>query len=107
MAWLFVPASHLKTALAQFGPDVNGPQGLPERSFVAQLDHLGIPYRVVDAGLFEAVVPSRAVTPSRIDTRDRGRHRTGQVRLGTTAVAWPTTFSSPSPLSRRTSRSTR
>jgi hypothetical protein len=66
-AWLFVPASHLKTALAQFGPDVNGPQGLPERSFATQLDHLGIPYRVVDAGLFDAVIPSTTVDPTEID----------------------------------------
>lgn len=62
-AYLFVPASELATGLVQFGftDDIVGPAGLSEAQVTGGLDRLGVPYRVVDAGLLRAVVPARAV----------------------------------------------
>ena len=65
-AWLFVPSKNLQTAFEEFGFTiyVQGPGlGLPEATFEAKLRALGIPYRVVHAGLVDAVIPARTVSP--------------------------------------------
>ncbi|HVX23024.1 MAG TPA: glycosyltransferase family 39 protein [Acidimicrobiales bacterium] len=65
-AWLFVtPAGQ---GPQQFGATVyiQGPDGLSQTAFVADLNRLGIGYRLVDAGLVRAVIPDRRVTPRQI-----------------------------------------
>ena len=65
-AWLFAqltPADFdefAKTTLIQ------GPGGLGEAEFVHELDALHVGYRVVDAGLIQAVIPARPVTPTQV-----------------------------------------
>jgi hypothetical protein len=63
-AWLFVPKSKLGLAGAQFSAPhlIIGPDAVPESEFTARLDALGVPYRVIDAGLLVAVIPARPVT---------------------------------------------
>jgi hypothetical protein len=65
-AWLFVPAAGMPEAIVQFGGTtyLAGPDGLPERQFLATLATLHIGYRVVHAGPIEAVIPDRPVTPA-------------------------------------------
>ena len=65
-AWLFVTPD--AAAINQFGSTfaIQGPNGEPQAQFVAELHHLGIPYRVVDAGLVTAVIPDRPVPPSTV-----------------------------------------
>jgi hypothetical protein len=55
----------------QFGrtAQIAGPLGLSESAFEARLRSLGVAYRVVDAGLLQAVVPSRAVSPGSVGVR--------------------------------------
>ena len=73
-AWLFVPVDHLAAAYVEFGATPNlqgpgvGPNGSPfvESAFVAKLDSLGIPYRIVKAGDVDAIFPSRSVTPAEV-----------------------------------------
>jgi hypothetical protein len=45
---------------------IQGPDGLPVAAFVAALDRMGVPYRVVNAGLVQAVIPARAVSPQQV-----------------------------------------
>lgn len=65
-AWLFV-TSHRGT-IRVFGPerDVRGPDGLSEAWFLAALEHLGIRYSVVHAGIAVAIVPNRPVAAEKI-----------------------------------------
>ena len=67
-AWLFVPPARLDTGFVQFGaaPTIQGPGGIPKSVFIARLDHLGVSYRVVDAGLLEAVIPDRPVSQAEL-----------------------------------------
>jgi hypothetical protein len=60
-AWLFVPSTPLSDI--QFSSNLEGPDGLSEGRFLAELSHLGVAYRVLDAGLVQAVIPNRPVTP--------------------------------------------
>ena len=62
-AWLFVPPAEVPEALKQFALtyDVQGPSGTTETTFTAALDRLGIPYKTVDLGVLQAVIPSRPV----------------------------------------------
>lgn len=64
-AWLFVRRSEIPLAETQLGTlsQVQGPGGLREGAFTAMLRREGVPYRVVDAGMLEAVVPDRRVNP--------------------------------------------
>ena len=64
-AWLFVPSSEMPVAFEQFGaPDeIQGPGGLAEGAFTAMLRRDKIRFRVVRAGLFEAVVPAKRISP--------------------------------------------
>ena len=65
-SWLFVAPKNLQAAFEEFGFTilVQGPGlGLPETTFEARLKALGIPYRVVHAGLVDAVIPARSVSP--------------------------------------------
>lgn len=67
-AWLFVPTDRLKQGYLLFGGTnaISGPASMPEAAFTAKLKALGIPYRIVDAGLIRAVIPSRSVTPKQV-----------------------------------------
>jgi len=71
-SWLFVPVT--TAGVTQFAETtaIQGPGGLTQAQFLADLTRLGISYRVVDTGLIKAVIPDRAVTPSQI-----GLTRTG------------------------------
>jgi hypothetical protein len=62
-AWLFVPPSRIPAGLRQFAEtgDIRGPSGLAESRLVATLVRLGIPYRTVDAGPIQAVIPASPV----------------------------------------------
>jgi hypothetical protein len=65
-AWLFVsPNSVARNQFAQ-NAHIQGPDGLPVAAFVAALDRMGVPYRVVNAGLVQAVIPARAVSPQQV-----------------------------------------
>ncbi len=65
-SWLFVPVT--TAGVTQFASTtaIQGPGGLTQAQFVADLGRLGISYRVVDTGLIQAVIPDRVVTPSEI-----------------------------------------
>ena len=67
-AWLFVPQGRLKQGYLLFGGTnaISGPASMPEAAFTAKLKALGVPYRIVDAGLIRAVIPSRSVTPKQV-----------------------------------------
>ncbi len=41
--------------------DIQGPSGMAEAQFLADLGHLGLTYRTIDAGPIQAVVPSSRV----------------------------------------------
>jgi hypothetical protein len=62
-AWLFVPPAQVPTGLAQFAQtdEIQGPSGLTEADFLAALARLGIPYKTVNAGPIQAVIPARPV----------------------------------------------
>jgi hypothetical protein len=62
-AWLFVAPT--RVSVTQFGSagEIQGPNSLPETSLLAYLAASQIPYRVVHAGLVEAVIPGRNVPP--------------------------------------------
>ena len=62
-AWLFVAPTSL--AVTQFGAaaDIQGPNGMPETTFLSYLQHARITFRVVHAGMIEAVIPGREGSP--------------------------------------------
>jgi hypothetical protein len=64
-AWLFVPPNQLVAVNGEFGPAafLAGPGLLTEAAFEAKLKALGVAYRVVGAGMVDAVIPARSVTP--------------------------------------------
>jgi len=70
-AWLFVPPSQAAEGIFEFG-SVAGPSGYDEEAFEGVLDSDHIAYRVVDAGLVEAVVPARRVTMADLQPRQPG-----------------------------------
>jgi hypothetical protein len=65
-AWLFVAPD--AAGINQFASTlaIQGPDGISQAAFVADLDRLRIPYKVIDAGLVQAVVPSRPVPLSSV-----------------------------------------
>ncbi len=65
-AWVFAPLT--PAAFDEFAQTtlIQGPGGLGEAVFVHGLDALHIRYRVVDAGLLQAVIPARPVTPTQV-----------------------------------------
>jgi hypothetical protein len=65
-AWIFVPPSELDIGYRQFSPTamIAGPDGIAEAHFLAVLRALGVPFRVVNAGIVSAVIPQRKVTIS-------------------------------------------
>ncbi len=65
-AWLFVPPSAIAAAAPQFGTGNLQTAYIPEQAFVGSLDSRGIPYSIVRAGFFDAVVPQRTMTPRQI-----------------------------------------
>ncbi len=67
-AWLFVPSGRIVEGYQQFAgtPAIVGPASMTEDAFITRLHALGVSYHVVDAGLVQAVVPSRPVTPKEI-----------------------------------------
>jgi hypothetical protein len=67
-AWLFVPQDQLTQGYLLFAytAAIIGAASMPEAVFTSKLKALGISYRVVDAGLIRAVIPSRSVTPKQV-----------------------------------------
>ena len=65
-AWLFVTPD--TEGIEQFGATltIQGPNGLAETQFLAALRRLDIGYRRISAGLVQAVIPDRSVTPSQV-----------------------------------------
>lgn len=65
-AWLFVPLNN--TSEGQFAGSnvIRGPGAMPELVFLATLNRLGVSYRVVDAGLVQAVIPDQPITPAQV-----------------------------------------
>ena len=63
-AWLFVPLSESQIDGTQFSaPSLTiGPDFVPESRFLATLHTLGVRYRIIDAGILQAVVPLKPVT---------------------------------------------
>ncbi len=62
-AWLFIPAAEAARAAQPFGEGITGPGGVDETTFLDRLDRLKIPYRIIDAGVLQAVLPRRRVEP--------------------------------------------
>ncbi len=64
-AWLFVPPSKAAIDGIQFVLPylAIGPGGVPETQFVTTLRRLGVSFRVVDAGILDAVIPQRTMSP--------------------------------------------
>jgi hypothetical protein len=62
-AWLFVNSAGLSSATAQFGTTNLQPAFVHEAAFEGSLTARGIPYSVVHAGFFDAIVPFRTLTP--------------------------------------------
>ena len=65
-AWLFAPLT--PAAFYEFGKTtlIQGPGGISEEEFVHELDAVHVRYRVVDAGVLQAVIPARPVTPTQV-----------------------------------------
>jgi hypothetical protein len=65
-AWLFTTPTG--EAAAQFGATVSiqGPNGMSQSQFLADLARLGVGYRTINAGLVQAVIPDRRVTPAEV-----------------------------------------
>jgi Dolichyl-phosphate-mannose-protein mannosyltransferase len=65
-AWIFVPLNEAARGGVQFVLPflVVGPGGVSERQFTDNLQHLGIPFRRIDAGVLDAIVPGRTLTPT-------------------------------------------
>ncbi len=62
-AWLFVPPAGVGVAGGQFGTDNLQAGFIPEAAFERSLFLRGIPYSVVHAGFFDAIIPQRTLTP--------------------------------------------
>jgi hypothetical protein len=62
-AWLFVPAREARVDGTQFTSptDTGTIDTVDEQQFEARLRRLGVPYRVLDFGILQAVVPARTV----------------------------------------------
>jgi Dolichyl-phosphate-mannose-protein mannosyltransferase len=65
VAWIFVPPYEQNIDGTQFSapPLIVGPGSVRESTFVQTLDHLGVGYRVVNAGVLVAITPDRPLTP--------------------------------------------
>lgn len=63
-AWLFFAPDRITASEAAFASSAPGPYGYPESFFLAKLARLKIAYRIEHAGVLDAVVPSRRVTPA-------------------------------------------
>jgi Dolichyl-phosphate-mannose-protein mannosyltransferase len=68
-AWLFVPATDLDIAFQQFGMTNVEIGSEPEKTFLEEVTQQGIPFRIVRAGILNAVVPSRPITPRSVGIR--------------------------------------
>jgi len=67
-AWLFVPPGRVVEGYQQFAgtPAIVGPASMTEEAFLSKLHALGVSYHIVNAGMIQAVVPSRPVTPKEL-----------------------------------------
>jgi hypothetical protein len=68
-AWLFVPATDLDLAVQQFGMTNVEIGSEPEKTFLEEVTRLRIPFHIVRAGILNAVVPSRPITPESVGIR--------------------------------------
>ena len=67
-AWLFIPPGRLSQGYQLFESTnaISGPASMTETAFRAKLHALGVSYRIIDAGLIRAIIPSRPVTPREV-----------------------------------------
>jgi hypothetical protein len=64
-AWIFLAPGKVSAAETAFQLG-SGPSGYPETTFLSKLGTLRVGYRVVHAGVLDAVVPASAVTPQEV-----------------------------------------
>ena len=62
-AWLFVPPAGVRLAGTQFGTNNLQAGFVPRAAFERSLFARGIPYSIVHAGFFDAIVPQRTLPP--------------------------------------------
>ena len=75
-AWIFVPDTPLGASQFDNAPQIVGPGNVNEAQFIADLHRFHIGYRTVTAGLVNAVIPDRPVSPYSVGVRNtvaRGR----------------------------------
>ncbi len=65
-AWIFYAPTRVPEAVAQFGSPNQGPFAYPESEFLTGLAALGIGYRIVHAGVLDAVVTDRPVLQEQV-----------------------------------------
>lgn len=65
-AWLFYHPASTAQAEGTFGSTPPGPYGYPESLFLSRLKGLGVRYRIVRAGVLDAVLPARSVDPTEV-----------------------------------------
>jgi hypothetical protein len=68
-AWLFVPHANALAGYRTFGAtdQIRGPDGVSERAFLDELDHLRVGYRIVHADIIDAVIPARPIPPESVE----------------------------------------
>jgi hypothetical protein len=67
-AWLFVAPTNLDRATKQFG-ETDLELNESEQKFLSEIARAGIPYHIVRAGVLDAVVPARPLTPKLVGIR--------------------------------------
>jgi hypothetical protein len=65
-AWIFYAPARVGPAIAQFQSPRQGPFGYTESRFLAGLTKLGVGYRIVHAGVLDAVVTDRPVLQEQV-----------------------------------------
>jgi hypothetical protein len=65
-AWLFYAPSQVAVASVAFDSTAPGPYAYPESLFLSKLAALGVGYRLVHAGVLDAIVPDRPVTQEQV-----------------------------------------
>ncbi len=68
-AWLFVPTTDIELASRQFGTTDVELGFESEQTFLSEVTRDGIPFRVVRAGILNAVIPARPLTPRSVGIR--------------------------------------
>ncbi len=71
--WIFIAPGHRVAASAEFANEGEvGPSAVTVTQFTQALREHGIPFRVIDTGIFRVIVPARAVTLSALGVHAPG-----------------------------------